>query len=609
MTSAIQLTAASSVLNGQGLSTSANLLYQINTFQSQTPITIIANIFSTVNGANANVSGNLTNSISNIGIGVTNGTWLIDFYPSNVNPTCSVGISYYGNLTPPASFSNTLRSQANAAFAYGMSGFANVYGTVYGYVSSVFDIISSANILQNKTYAQSGIGFNGPQDLSTIGVGNTAPILSNAVVNFGTMYDITKLSNFGDPYIFGQNLLNQGLGTFGNLSTQLSNAGLNINNLSAIPQSTTTTTSQIGSITSQTPIGQINLPFQQTVTNTTTVSGNSSDVVLSIYKSIIGTDLEAIITATQIILPTSSSITSLADFLTLKNVINPSTYSKLVSLGITDFNSFGSYLQSKVGRGTYSSWNDLSTFLNSIVVPTLSHTSASPNTPILANSIVNSINSTYGIGSGPFGNPIITDYLGCVSGYNYISELSILNNNYQTISSSINLTNLVNTLQNDILNYINYVGGNGSPTILNAIITDVNNLNTALNSIPISSSLTNSNTAFYKMLSQLQNEVSNLSKAGVQFNSGTTIGLRSFASSVGATASDKNQFDTYQFFANLVTNDVYGDTIRSAVAENINTSLAQSKGFTVTNDPNPSLIIAQANAQNIPLSTYISQNK
>ena len=187
--------------------------------------------------------------------------------------------------------------------------------------------------------------------------------------------------------------------------------------------------------------------------------------------------------------------------------------------------------------------------------------------------------------------------------------MSILNNNYQTISSSINLTNLVNTLQNDILNYINYVGGNGSPTILNAIITDVNNLNTALNSIPISSSLTNSNTAFYKMLSQLQNEVSNLSKAGVQFNSGTTIGLRSFASSVGATASDKNQFDTYQFFANLVTNDVYGDTIRSAVAENINTSLAQSKGFTVTNDPNPSLIIAQANAQNIPLSTYISQNK
>ena len=45
-------------------------------------------------------------------------------------------------------------------------------------------------------------------------------------------------------YLEEQNLLNQGLGSYGNLASKLTSAGLNINNLVAIPQATTTTTQQ-----------------------------------------------------------------------------------------------------------------------------------------------------------------------------------------------------------------------------------------------------------------------------------------------------------------------------------------------------------------------------
>jgi len=59
----------------------------------------------------------------------------------------------------------------------------------------------------------------------------------------------------------------------------------------------------------------------------------------------------------------------------------------------------------------------------------------------------------------------------------------------------------------------------------------------------------------------------------------------------------------------LITSDSAGDTLRSAVAENINSSIAQSRGITATNDPGPQLAIVQAQTQNIPLSTYITQNQ
>ena len=92
-------------------------------------------------------------------------------------------------------------------------------------------------------------------------------------------------------------------------------------------------------------------------------------------------------------------------------------------------------------------------------------------------------------------------------------------------------------------------------------------------------------------------------------NLGTQQTLNSFAQRFGTMAADSTQTYAYQFFSNIITADSYGDTIRSAIAEAFNIKLLQSKGISFTTDPSPAQMIQQAQAQNIPLSTYISRNK
>ena len=73
MVSAIQLTATSTLINGQGLDSSHTLAANIVALQTQTPVTTLVNIISLINAADANIRGNLLTSISNIGVGVTTG--------------------------------------------------------------------------------------------------------------------------------------------------------------------------------------------------------------------------------------------------------------------------------------------------------------------------------------------------------------------------------------------------------------------------------------------------------------------------------------------------------------------------------------------------------
>ena len=145
------------------------------------------------------------------------------------------------------------------------------------------------------------------------------------------------------------------------------------------------------------------------------------------------------------------------------------------------------------------------------------------------------------------------------------------------------------------------------------ITANVAAVNTALSSVPSTGILAEKaaicNTSWFEMLNRISTEVANLNRAGVVFGPGTTLGLLAFAENIGQTASDKTQAEGYQFFANLITNDVAGDTIRAVVAETLNTRALQNVGIDIYNNPDPRLKIAQSQAQNVPLSTYLTQNK
>ena len=319
MASALQLTAQATISSGQGLATSANLLAQITSFRGRAPITTLANAFATATTANANIVANITAALSSVGSGVTQAHWLLDLYPSNVSPTSSGAVGYYGNNVPRVS--STLQTQAQLPFASGMGGFANVYSTTSGYASSIFDTVSSVYLLKNKTYSQSGLGYTGRPDLISNGVGYHCSLLAGIVSEWGTMYDITNINKLSNPYVFGQNLLNQGLGSVGSLADKLTAAGLNIENLLQIPQSRQLVTQKDSIHYGSSPVGELELPTLANVVTTISVTGNSPLVVLEIYKSITGADLSAIVSAVNG--PSSDELVTLADYLDINKVIAP----------------------------------------------------------------------------------------------------------------------------------------------------------------------------------------------------------------------------------------------------------------------------------------------
>jgi hypothetical protein len=647
MTTALQINAEQTIINGQGLGVSGNLLAQISTFQSHQPIQLIANIFNNVNNS-GNAAPNLLPVVSTVGTGAGLNAWAIDFWSSNITPATSSNVYTYGVLTTPiydpnpahwttgtdggtiqpiigynhtpiistTSFSHTVNVQAQLPFTNGLAEFANVYTRAYGWSVQHFDTVSSTHLLTGRTYGQSGIGYTGPVDLVTAGINTYGGLLSNAVSNWGTMYDIRNMNSIADVYVFGQNLLNQGFGTLGNLATDMTNAGLNIYNLKAVPQPVTSTTYSPGTITYGSSIGQIEIPSINAQTTTTVVTGSSADVLTNIYSTITGSNLAAIVDATGITTASGTTPTTLSDYLDLSKITYPATYSGLNALGIYTLAQLGEYLQVKVGQGYFTSWATLATFLKSLEVPSLPHLSASvtAGTPLLSSATINSVYNRTGTGSGVFTNTVLTDYLGSVAGMPYTDVITVLNSNYNQVVPA-SLTTAVQSLDSAVSSYINnynaWVTANtgGSGPDIGPVTSAVGSVNSILGSLPSSDKLTQCQQSYYSAITKLPNEVALLSKAGVVFDSGSQQALESFASQIGSVASDKDTHQTYQFFANIITNDIAGDTIRAVIAETINTQLLLGTGIKIRNDPEPSQIIYNAEQQNIPISTYITRNQ
>lgn len=623
MATAIALNAASSVINGQGLAANVAVAAQLTTLQSKPTIVLIANIFA---NANANVSGNaygnVQSAVDAIGTGVTRGQWLIDFYPSNVTPVCSGNIFLYGNASSTASFSAVIRKQAELPFENGLAGFANVYNFAAGYAQSTFETVSSVKLLQDRTYSESGIGFTGPLDVITAGLGSNAKLIANVVADWGTMYDIQNIQKIADPYVFGQNLLNQELGYINALTDQLIGVGLDPSDLTDVQTSITTTTQQETTITVSTFTGEIEIPTLTEVTTTTPVTGSSPTVVVNIYKTITGANLATLVNATGIITSTDSrkNLLTLADYLDFKKVVAPDLYESLrANLGIDSFDDFGNYIVSRLGQVSFRNWADMAQLLRNLETPALVNLPSGASANILYPNTVTTLNNLYGTGRGPFSNPVIADYLGTTAGMPTAPALITINGYYDTLVSYI--SNNVTSLDKAVVDYVtayaaydaDYTSSNGSPTLsepdINTIVSNVTALNNALNDIPDSTAYSLSARAYYDILEQLAVEVPNLNKAGVVFTAGDALLLNSFAENIGQTASDKKELETYQFFANLITSDQAGDTIRAAVAEIINTNLLTLAGVQTYNDPDPRGIITQSESQNVSISTYISRNK
>ena len=601
MASALQLTATATIINGQGLNVSPDLVAEISAFQNLKTVKLVANLYATATSANANVAANLLPVLSNLGSTATKAQFLIDFYPTNIAPTASGSVSYY--LDPNcASVSGTVLSQAQLPFGHGMSGFANVFMTAYSYAAQSFDTISSIHLLKDKTYSQSGLGFKGPAELATNGLGSNGPLLANVVANWGTMYDVAQMSVFSDPYVFGQHLLDQGLGSYGNLNARFTAAGLDLTDIRSVPHSTSTTTQISSTITAASSIGAIDLPTLQDVTTTTTVTAVSELVLKSIYAGVTGSNLAAIVNATGITTFKSNSISTLADYLDFNKVVDPTLVQQLAPMGINNFTTLAQYIHKIAGQGLYTSWASLANFFRSIVVPSTTHTTASASQSVLSDSTINALHGYVGTGSGIFNNPIMSDYFGTTAGMPYTQSFNTIVNNYTSVHPQ-GVESALIQLDTAVTDYTN------NPTTLSPVTSAVSAVNSALNSISNTDEYNQAQSVYLSILSKLSSEVANLTKAGVVFDSGYSTALMPFAQSIPSLATDRSQTQAYQIIGNIVTNDAAGDTIRAAISEAVNTSILASNGIQNYNDPTPAVVLSQSETQNIPLTTYITRNQ
>jgi hypothetical protein len=668
MATAIALNATSTIINSQGLGVSPALLANITSYQAKPALASFANCYVSA-GNNGSVTANIINELNTIGSTITSGQFLLDLFPGNVTPTCSASItpwvanlivptgsliSYLGKIytttgnvysssfdsnviisTTLTGFSGLLKKQAQLPFASGYSGFANVYGQSRAYGQQVFDTVSSISLLKNKTYSETGIGFVGTADLVTNGLNTSARLIANVVASWGTMYDINNITRIGDPYVFGQNLLNQGLGYVNGLADQLTSVGLDITNLTDVPAVKTTITQEEVTTTISSFVGEIEFPTVVERVITEAVPGSSPAVVLNIYQTVTGSNLSIITTAANITTSSNSinQLLNLADYLDIQKVVAPNLYLALNALNIRTFEDFGNYLSKKIGQARFKSWADMSRFLLNLEVPALSRLPAGANTKILYNSTVTTLTNQFGTGSGVLGNPVMIDYLGACAGDPYSTKFYFINTNYNDLSAASGITTSLSNLNQAIVDYCNAYSiyeasgtpesspgaGDGTPPdpgllpSFGMITSNVAAVNSSLTSLPTTGVLGEKvnacNTGWYQMLNRISTEVANLNRAGAVFGPGTTLGLLAFAETIGQAASDKTQSEGYQFFANIITDDAAGDTIRAVVAETLNTTALQGVGINIYNNPDPRLKIVQSQTQNVPLTTYLSQNK
>ena len=102
------------------------------------------------------------------------------------------------NASDPNNYRVVVKEQAQLPFTSGIQEFANVYSKASGFSSGNFDLTSSTYLLQNKTYGDMGIGYQGPVDLVTGGLNTYNGLLANVVANWGTMYDINNIDTIAE---------------------------------------------------------------------------------------------------------------------------------------------------------------------------------------------------------------------------------------------------------------------------------------------------------------------------------------------------------------------------------------------------------------------------
>jgi hypothetical protein len=180
--SSAQTIALAGLLNGQGLTTSQTMLNTFNTFNSQTFVTLINNIYAGGGNSTASNVAGLTSNIALLPKWVTG-------RDSNISIT------------------STVTTRANLILINTVSGyknFASFMSKAAGFCSSVLPWYASLNKYQGQSFSNIGLGSKSYTDLTSGGATRYLAVLKNNPEGFNqSIKDLaTAVSLFGTAFDF-----------------------------------------------------------------------------------------------------------------------------------------------------------------------------------------------------------------------------------------------------------------------------------------------------------------------------------------------------------------------------------------------------------------------
>ena len=508
--SSAQTIALAGFLSGQGLTTSQSMLNTLNTFNSQTFVTLINNIY----------TGGGNSTASNVA-GLTSNIALLPKWVSGRD----------ANISIPS----TVTTRANLILVNSVSGyknFASFLAQASGFCSAVLPWYGSLQKYSNQNFSNIALGAKKYSDLTSGGATRYLEPLRNdpkgfnqairdlaaAIGLLGTAFDFSNLFLAFTPLNFLENLRRQG-------------------------------------------VGSILAPYLRTIYQETTPRNDSQ--LIDMFREVQGYDLSRILTVLSVTTRTGVVLESLADLFDSKKML-PNNLQVLTPKGsMTE-------LSNSIGQlgGNYQSSGELANYLNSLVTTENLTQLEAENAPLPAD-VVTTIEPTIGkgLGTGPIGNPRIVDILGTVAGANVTVNFQLINNAHAYLQQS----GLISSVQNQLTAIYNNDKASlpiGSLTALNSAILAFNN---SLNSSPI---LNQADVQVTNTLAQLSRETALTSLVGINLSAPSSISssvpLMSMARSLPGYGSETT-LGYQEIFSNIADqNSKYGEAVRASLQEGTN---------------------------------------
>jgi len=555
------LIAAKGFMDGQGLGVSSNMTSYFNNFNSS-PVTGSLSSLSTLMPS---VTTGLPDFMRNSGTQLT----AIQAQASSIIQPGVEGLKKFTSImNQSAGFGAAAAEWGAALKEFGGKSFNDLGVGLNGFASMASNGMS--NVFGGLPPLPSMSSLPGAGSITSLALAAKDNIgaLGKQLGSFGTMFDAKDVANMGSPASLIKNLQNQGIADSVGINDMIAGHGYDPKNLDNIP------------------------PAQLT----------------QILSQVQGNDMLKVISQTGMILPANRPISSLADVLDAKKIVEPSVLAAIPGGNLAGLGNAFSNL-----GGNFTDFSKIGDMLKKIEVPSL------PNLEGLKNPLPDDIASAFkgmlGSGDSPLGLPTMSDMLGSVSGKAHMDSFRDISKSMEKIAESVvgkDMINKANALSSatqsasaagteigltgdDLQAYIN-----SHPDVVAAkadVTTSVNAFTTQVaGNADLKAVVDKANGALAATTAQLTKEQSNLSLAGISPESveapsgvGSLLGMASKLHSFGV---DKMKLGFSEMFEGMSTNDLYGDAIKSSLMEGRNIARQTSLNIPLPTKADPAKTLA-----------------